>query len=81
VITAQIDADVLDSLEPIWDYAEELDNVYCATCHAKIPAGHFTVNAWGPVAKGMGDRTDISAEDLELLTKFFQNHAKDVAGH
>ena len=81
VITAQIDADVLDSLEPIWDYAEELDNVYCSTCHAKIPAGHFTVNAWGPVAKGMGDRTDISSEDLELLTKFFQNHAKDVAGH
>ena len=81
VITAQIDADVLDSLEPIWDYAEELDNVYCATCHAKIPAGHFTVNAWGPVAKGMGDRTDISSEDLELLTKFFQNHAKDVVGH
>ncbi|WP_117233817.1 NapC/NirT family cytochrome c [Vibrio maerlii] len=81
VLTAQIDADVLDSLEPIWDYAEELDNVYCSTCHAKIAAGHFTVNAWGPVAKGMGERTDISDEDLELLTKYFQNHAKDVVGH
>lgn len=81
ILTAQIDADVLDSLEPIWDYTKELDNVYCSTCHAKIPSGHFTVNAWGPVAKGMGERTDITEEDLELLTKYFQNHAKDVAGH
>ncbi|MEZ8152148.1 NapC/NirT family cytochrome c [Vibrio splendidus] len=81
VLTANVDAPVLDSLEPIWDYAEELDNVYCSTCHAKIGANHFTVNAWGPVAKGMGERTDISDQDLELLTKFFQNHAKDVAGH
>lgn len=80
-LTAQIDAQVLDSLEPIWGYAEELDNVYCSTCHAKIPAGHFTVNAWGPVAKGMGERTDITDEDLEILTKYFQNHAKDVVGH
>ncbi|EGU33788.1 NapC/NirT family cytochrome c [Vibrio scophthalmi] len=80
-LVAEIDAPVLASQNPIWDYAEELDNVYCATCHAKIPANHFTVNAWGPVAKGMGDRTDISSSDLEILTKFFQNHAKDVAGH
>lgn len=80
-LAAVIEAPVLGSPEPLWSYAEELDNVYCATCHAKIPANHFTVNAWGPVAKGMGDRTDISALDLEILTKFFQNHAKDVAGH
>ena len=80
-LSAQIDAPVLDSLEPLWKYAQELDNVYCSTCHAKIPAGHFTVNAWGPVAKGMGARTDISDEDLEILTKYFQNHAKDVVGH
>ncbi|MBY6195998.1 NapC/NirT family cytochrome c [Vibrio hangzhouensis] len=80
-LTTTIDAPVLGSPEPLWRYAEELDNVYCATCHAKIPANHFTVNAWGPVAKGMGDRTDISALDLEILTKFFQNHAKDVVGH
>jgi trimethylamine-N-oxide reductase (cytochrome c) cytochrome c-type subunit TorY len=29
----------------------------------------------------MGDRTDITAENLEILTKFFQHHAKDVVGH
>ncbi|WP_261817070.1 NapC/NirT family cytochrome c [Vibrio gallicus] len=80
-LNAEITSPVVDSLEPIWSYAEELDTVYCSTCHAKIDAHHFTVNAWGPVAKGMGDRTDISKHDLELLTKFFQNHAKDVTGH
>ncbi|UAB73966.1 NapC/NirT family cytochrome c [Vibrio sp. SCSIO 43132] len=80
-LTATTSAPVLDSPEPIWAYATELDNVYCATCHSKIPANHFTVNAWGPVAKSMGERTDISEPDLEILTKFFQHHAKDVAGH
>ncbi len=80
-LTGTIDSPVVDTLEPIWSYATQLDNVYCATCHAKIPANHFTVNAWGPIAKGMGDRTDISPENLEILTKFFQYHAKDIAGH
>ncbi len=80
-LTGTIDAPVLASNQPLWDYAEELDNVYCSTCHAKIPANHFTVNSWGPVAKSMGARTDISALNLEILTKFFQNHAKDVANH
>lgn len=79
-LIATIEAPVLQSSDPIWAYAEELDNVYCSACHAKIPASHFTVNAWGPVAKGMGDRTDISELDLEILTKYFQNHAKDIAG-
>ncbi|MEI8671033.1 NapC/NirT family cytochrome c [Vibrio sp. SA48] len=80
-LTTPINGLVVDSLEPIWTYAEELDNVYCSACHAKIAANHFTVNAWGPVAKGMGERTDISDSDLELLTKYLQHHAKDVAGH
>lgn len=80
-LVGEITAPVLDQQQPLWAYAEQLDTVYCSTCHAKIPAGHFTVNAWGPVAKGMGERTDISDYDLEVLTKFFQYHAKDVVGH
>jgi len=27
----------------------------------------------------MGARTDISAEDLDILTRWFQYHAKDIA--
>lgn len=80
-LTGTIEAPVLDSNEPLWAYAEQLDNVYCSTCHAKIAPHHFTVNSWGPVAKSMGDRTDITELNLEILTKFFQNHAKDVANH
>ncbi len=80
-LSGVISSPVVDNLEPVWSYAEELDNVYCATCHAKIPSNHFTVNAWGPVAKSMGARTDISDANLEILTKFFQHHAKDIVGH
>ncbi len=80
-LSAKINGQVIDSLNPLWAYAEELDTVYCSGCHAKIAANHFTVNAWGPVAKGMAERTDITSENLEILTKFFQSHAKDVLGH
>lgn len=79
-LTFDTEAPLLASNEPLWEYAEQLDTVYCSTCHAKIPAGHFTLNAWGPVAKSMGDRTDISALNLEILTKYLQNHAKDFKG-
>lgn len=80
-LIADIDAQVLSNITPLWNYAEQLDTVYCSGCHAKIGANHFTVNAWGPVAKGMGERTDISDEDLEILTKYFQAYAKDMVKH
>lgn len=77
-LAGDIDTPVLGKMDSLWAYAEQLDNVYCSTCHAKIPSNHFTVNAWPSVAKSMGDRTSISAEDLEILTKYFQYNAKDV---
>lgn len=77
-LTGDINAPVLDSNQAIWDYGKKLDSTYCSTCHAKIPANHFTVNAWGPVAKSMGTRTDISDLNLEILTKYLQNGAKDA---
>lgn len=80
-LTATINQPVLGELEPLWAYAENLDNVYCSGCHAKISAKHYTVNAWPAVAKGMGARTDISPEDLEILTKYFQYNAKDINSH
>ncbi|SQB40304.1 cytochrome C-type protein [Citrobacter koseri] len=44
----------LASREPMWDYARKLDNVYCAGCHAPIPAKHFT-SMPGPLwRKGWG---------------------------
>lgn len=77
-LRGDIQAPVLAARDSLWRYAEQLDTVYCSTCHAKIPSEHFTINAWPPVAKSMGDRTSISAEDLEILTKYFQYHAKDA---
>ncbi|HEY3588775.1 MAG TPA: NapC/NirT family cytochrome c [Buttiauxella sp.] len=69
----------LASPEPLWRYAKALDTVYCSGCHAPIAADHFTLNAWPSIAKGMGSRTDISDDDLDILTRWFQYHAKDAA--
>lgn len=71
-------ASALASREPMWDYARKLDNVYCAGCHAPIPAKHFTLNAWPSVAKGMGARTNISENELDILSRYFQYNAKDM---
>lgn len=68
----------LASREPMWDYARKLDNVYCAGCHAPIPASHFTLNAWPSVAKGMGARSNISENELDILSRYFQYNAKDM---
>lgn len=75
-LTGEISKPVLLSRNSLWIYAEKLDSTYCSTCHAKIPTQHFTVNAWPSVAKSMGDRTSITPEDLEILTKYFQYNAK-----
>jgi trimethylamine-N-oxide reductase (cytochrome c) cytochrome c-type subunit TorY len=69
----------LASPEPLWNYAKSLDTVYCSGCHAPIAAEHYTLNAWPSIAKGMGARTDISEDDLDILTRWFQYHAKDAA--
>lgn len=75
------DEAVLDNQQLLWAYAEKLDNAYCSICHAQIPAEHFTVNAWPNIAKSMGDRTAITPEELEILTKYFQFNAKDFKAH
>ncbi|END1883578.1 NapC/NirT family cytochrome c [Escherichia albertii] len=64
--------------KPLWQYAGKLDDTYCAGCHAPIAADHYTVNAWPSIAKGMGARTSISDNELDILTRYFQYNAKDI---
>ncbi|EEZ5182831.1 cytochrome C, partial [Escherichia coli] len=64
--------------KPLWQYAEKLDDTYCAGCHAPIAADHYTVNAWPSIAKGMGARTSMSENELDILTRYFQYNAKDI---
>lgn len=40
--------------KPLWQYAEKLDDTYCAGCHAPIAADHYTVNACPPLPKEWG---------------------------
>lgn len=64
--------------KPLWQYAEKLDDTYCAGCHAPIAADHYTVNTWPSIAKGMGARTSMSENELDILTRYFQYNAKDI---
>ena len=66
VLQGEWSGSALASREPMWDYARKLDNVYCAGCHAPIPANHFTLN------------TNISENELDILSRYFQYNAKDM---
>ena len=64
--------------KPLRQYAEKLDGTYCAGCHAPIAADHYTVNTWPSIAKGVGARTSMSENELDILTRYFQYNAKDI---
>lgn len=67
-LTGTVTEPVLADRKALWGYAENMDTVYCSGCHAKISSKHYTANALPAVAKGMGDRTDITPQNLDILT-------------
>ncbi|MDO1801630.1 cytochrome C, partial [Escherichia coli] len=36
------------------------------------------VNTWTNIAKGMGSRTSMSENEMDILTRYFQYNAKDI---
>lgn len=71
---------LLASLEPVWEYGEDLNQSFCSGCHAVIGPSHYTANQWPAIVTGMVDRTSISDYGSTILTYYLQNHAKDIGG-
>lgn len=71
---------MLDRLEPLWAYGNELNNAYCGGCHAVIPGGHFSANQWPSIVNGMTSRTSMDEAGQLVLTYYLQHHGKDMGG-
>ncbi|PNK60166.1 NapC/NirT family cytochrome c [Psychrobacter sp. FDAARGOS_221] len=71
---------LIDDVDGLWAYGNELNNAYCGGCHAVIPASHYTANQWAPIVEGMVGRTSLSESDQMVLTYYLQNAAKDMKG-
>ncbi len=67
-----------NSQEKIWNKADTLFKQRCGGCHQPHPAHEFTANQWPNIVKAMKDRAGLTSDDQWLLTKFMQNHAKDM---
>lgn len=78
-ITGWINAEgMVDEIQPIWDYGEELNNAYCGSCHAVMGPEDYTANQWPAMVNAYADRTSISDADKLLLTFYLQTHANDM---
>ncbi|KJF80022.1 pentaheme c-type cytochrome TorC [Photobacterium angustum] len=73
-------ADMIDSIQPIWNYAEEMYGSTCNACHAAPAPGHFTANGWIASLKAMSAYYRLSKTEERTLLKYLQNHGSDTGG-
>ncbi|SMB84118.1 trimethylamine-N-oxide reductase (cytochrome c), cytochrome c-type subunit TorY [Pasteurella testudinis DSM 23072] len=66
------------NLDALNAYGKSLDQTHCSTCHATIPADHYTANQWVGVINSMKDRTSMSDEEVRAVTIYLQHFAKDM---
>ncbi|HIF9136243.1 TPA: pentaheme c-type cytochrome TorC [Photobacterium damselae] len=73
-------ADMIDNIQPIWSYAEEMYGSTCNACHAAPDPGHFTANGWIASLKAMSSYYRLTKTEERTLLKYLQNHGKDTGG-
>jgi nitrate/TMAO reductase-like tetraheme cytochrome c subunit len=71
-------SDLTKEKDAIWTKANQLFTERCGGCHQSHPPHEFTANQWPNILKAMKDRAGLTSDDQWLLTKFMQNHAKDM---
>lgn len=80
-VTAYItQEDMTDSIIPLWEYASEMYDSTCNSCHAAPAPEHFTANGWISSLKAMSAYYRLSKTEERTLLKYLQNHGSDTAG-
>lgn len=69
---------MLDSIQPVWDYASEMYGSTCNSCHAAPAPGHFSANGWISSLKAMSAYYRLSKTEERTLLKYLQNNANDT---
>ena len=73
-------SDMIDSIKPIWNYAEDMYASTCNACHAAPDPGHFTANGWIASLKAMSSYYRLTKTEERTLLKYLQNHGSDTGG-
>lgn len=65
-----------DSADAVWQRGQQLFESKCSSCHSLHSPDEFTANQWPGILKAMGKNAALNQEQLELITRFLQAHAK-----
>lgn len=69
-------ANLVADPEAVWAAALELFQDRCSACHALHQPTEFTSNQWPSILKIMTKRAALAPDEIELVTKYLQMHAK-----
>ncbi|MCM0148831.1 pentaheme c-type cytochrome TorC [Photobacterium galatheae] len=72
--------DMLDDIQPVWQYAKDMYGATCNACHAAPDPAHFTANGWISGLNAMSAYYRLSKTEERTLLKYLQNHGKDTGG-
>ncbi|MGL5386163.1 MAG: pentaheme c-type cytochrome TorC [Enterobacterales bacterium] len=67
------------SLEPVWQYADQMLQSTCSACHSVPPATRFNANGWIAGLKAMSSYYRLAPQEERTLLKYLQTHASDTA--
>jgi len=71
---------VVNDVQPIWDYTSEMYIANCAICHSKPDPAHHLANQWIGVLKSMERFVPLDKEQTRVMQKYVQLRAKDTGG-
>ncbi|PHI29352.1 pentaheme c-type cytochrome TorC [Budvicia aquatica] len=70
--------ELINNVEPIWEYAGTLYNSTCNQCHGAPDIKHYDANAWIGTLKGMLGFTSLNTQEERILLKYLQVNASDM---
>jgi len=72
VATSALTSDV----QTIWTHGRQVYEAHCSTCHSLYAPDQFTANQWPGNLQAMASNGGLAGEDLALVLKYLQTHAK-----
>ncbi|HLJ58726.1 MAG TPA: hypothetical protein VKZ50_03235 [bacterium] len=63
-------------VQTVWTHGRQVYEAHCSTCHSLYATDQYTANQWPGNIQNMADRAGLSGDDLSLVLKYLQTHAK-----
>ena len=67
------------SIEPVWQYADQMLQSTCSACHSVPPTTRYNANGWIAGLKAMSAYYRLNQQEERTLLKYLQTHASDTS--